>query len=50
MTHKGNAAVPTGRMADDRDVAHAVLFLVSDEARFITATESIIDGSIAAMP
>ena len=46
-----NAAVPMGHMGDSSDVAHAVLFLVSDEARFITATEIIVDGgSTAAMP
>ncbi|HET6306490.1 MAG TPA: SDR family NAD(P)-dependent oxidoreductase [Rhodopila sp.] len=46
-----NAAVPMGHMGDAWDVAHAVLFLASDEARFITATEIVVDGgSIAAMP
>lgn len=46
-----NAAVPMGRMGDAWDVAHAVLFLVSDEARFITATEIVVDGgSTATMP
>jgi NAD(P)-dependent dehydrogenase (short-subunit alcohol dehydrogenase family) len=46
-----NAAVPMGHMGDAMDVAHAVLFLASDEARFITATEIIVDGgSTAAMP
>ncbi len=46
-----NAAVPMGHMGDAWDVAHAVLFLASDEARFITGTEIIVDGgSVAAMP
>jgi NAD(P)-dependent dehydrogenase (short-subunit alcohol dehydrogenase family) len=46
-----NNAVPMGHMGDAWDVAHAVLFLASDEARFITATEIIVDGgSTAAMP
>lgn len=46
-----NAAVPMGHMGTAWDVAHAVLFLASDEARFITATEIIVDGgSTAAMP
>jgi NAD(P)-dependent dehydrogenase (short-subunit alcohol dehydrogenase family) len=46
-----NAAVPLGHMGDAWDVAHAVLFLVSDEARFITATEIVVDGgSTASMP
>jgi NAD(P)-dependent dehydrogenase (short-subunit alcohol dehydrogenase family) len=46
-----HAAVPMGHMGDAWDVAHAVLFLVSDESRFITATEIVVDGgSTAAMP
>jgi NAD(P)-dependent dehydrogenase (short-subunit alcohol dehydrogenase family) len=46
-----NAVVPMGRMGDAWDVAHAVLFLASDEARYITGTEIIVDGGItAAMP
>ena len=46
-----NAAVPMGHMGDAWDVAHAVLFLASDEAKFITATEIVVDGgSTAAMP
>lgn len=46
-----NAAVPMGKMGDAWDVAHAVLFLASDEAKFITGTEIIVDGgSSATMP
>jgi NAD(P)-dependent dehydrogenase (short-subunit alcohol dehydrogenase family) len=43
-----NAGIPMGAMGDAWDVAHAVLFLVSDEARYITATELIVDGGISA--
>jgi NAD(P)-dependent dehydrogenase (short-subunit alcohol dehydrogenase family) len=43
-----NASVPIGRMGDAWDVAHAVLFLASDEARYITATEIIVDGGMTA--
>lgn len=46
-----NASVPMGHMGDSWDVAHAVLFLASDEARFVTATEIVVDGgSTATMP
>ena len=31
-----------------RDTAHAVLFLASDEARFITGTEIVVDGGMTA--
>ncbi len=40
--------VPMGRMGDSFDVAHAVLFLASDEARYITGTEIVVDGGITA--
>jgi 3-oxoacyl-[acyl-carrier protein] reductase len=37
-------SVPLGRLGTPRDVAHAVLFLVSDEAAYITGTTIVIDG------
>jgi NAD(P)-dependent dehydrogenase (short-subunit alcohol dehydrogenase family) len=40
--------VPMGRMGDGWDVAHAVLFLASDQARYITATELVVDGGLSA--
>ena len=43
-----HAQVPAGRMGDAWDVAHAVLFLASDEARYVTATEIVVDGGITA--
>ena len=42
------AQCPMGRMGDAWDVAHAALFLASDEARYITGTELIVDGGITA--
>ena len=45
---KRNAQVPMGRMGDAWDVAHAVLFLASDEARHITATQIVVDGGVTA--
>lgn len=41
---KRHAQVPMGRMGTGWDVAHAVLFLVSDEAGYITGTEIVVDG------
>jgi NAD(P)-dependent dehydrogenase (short-subunit alcohol dehydrogenase family) len=35
-----------GFMGDGRDTAHAVLFLASEEARFITGTEIVVDGGM----
>ena len=38
-----------GRLGVPDDVAYAVLFLASDESRFITASEIRIDGGISIM-
>lgn len=40
--------VPMGRMGDAWDVAHAVLFLASDESRYITGQQIVVDGGITA--
>ena len=42
------AQCPMGRMGDAWDVAHAALFLASDEAKYITATELVVDGGMTA--
>jgi NAD(P)-dependent dehydrogenase (short-subunit alcohol dehydrogenase family) len=42
------ARIPLGFMGDGRDTAAAALFLASDEARFVTATELIVDGGMSA--
>lgn len=43
-----NKQVPSGKMGDAWDVAQAVLFLVSDEAKYITGQEIVVDGGITA--
>jgi NAD(P)-dependent dehydrogenase (short-subunit alcohol dehydrogenase family) len=40
--------IPIGFMGDGRDTANAALFLASDEARFITGTEIVVDGGMVA--
>lgn len=40
--------VPMGRMGDAWDVAHAVLFLASDQSRYITAQQIVVDGGLTA--
>ncbi len=42
------ARIPLGFMGDGRDTAHAALFLASDEARFVTGTEIVVDGGMSA--
>jgi NAD(P)-dependent dehydrogenase (short-subunit alcohol dehydrogenase family) len=39
--------IPLGFMGDGRDTAAAVLFLASDEARFVTGTELVVDGGMS---
>jgi NAD(P)-dependent dehydrogenase (short-subunit alcohol dehydrogenase family) len=43
-----NASVPMGRMGSAWDVANAVVFLASDEAGYITATQLVVDGGVTA--
>ena len=38
--------IPLGFAGDGRDTANAALFLASDEARFITGTEVVVDGGM----
>jgi NAD(P)-dependent dehydrogenase (short-subunit alcohol dehydrogenase family) len=40
--------IPLGIEGDGRDTANAVLFLASDEARFVTGTEIVVDGGMTA--
>lgn len=43
-----HASVPMGHMGTGWDIAHAVLFLVSEEAKYVTATEIVVDGGFTA--
>jgi 3-oxoacyl-[acyl-carrier protein] reductase len=42
--HAMEGSVPLGRLGGPRDVAHAVLFLASDEAAYVTGTTIVVDG------
>lgn len=44
MIETRHAQVPTGRMGDGWDTARAALFLASDEARYITGAQLVVDG------
>src|SRR3954469_2763800 len=48
LVAKRHASVPMGRMGDAWDIANAVLFLASDEAKYITATQLVVDGGLTA--
>src|SRR5919107_737906 len=41
------ARIPLGFAGDGRDTANAVLFLASEEARFVTGTELVVDGGMS---
>ena len=41
-----NKQCPTGKMGDAWDVAHTALFLASDEAKYITGAQLVVDGGI----
>lgn len=41
--------VPLGRLGEPEEVAYMVLYLASDESRFVTGAEFKIDGGISAM-
>jgi NAD(P)-dependent dehydrogenase (short-subunit alcohol dehydrogenase family) len=43
-----HSQVPMGRMGDAWDVAHTVLFLASDESKYITAQQIVVDGGLTA--
>lgn len=42
------ARIPLGFMGDGNDTANAAVFLASEEARFITGTELVVDGGMTA--
>ncbi len=44
------ANVPLGRVATTQDMANACLFLLSEQASFITGTELVVDGGLTARP
>ena len=47
LVRRRDAQCPTGKMGDAWDVAYAALFLASDEAKYITGAELIVDGGLS---
>ncbi len=48
LLRQRQARIPLGFMGDGMDTANAALFLASDEARFVTGTEIVVDGGMTA--
>ena len=50
LQEKVASHIPLGRLGNVEDLANACLFLLSDEASYITGTELIVDGGLTALP
>ncbi len=48
LDQMSEAAVPIGKKGLPEDIAAGVLFLASDESRYMTGSELVIDGGITA--
>lgn len=48
LLNERQSRIPLPFMGDGRDTANAVLFLASDESRFVTGTEIVVDGGMSA--
>ena len=42
-----SAQCPTGKMGDAWDVAYAALYLASDEAKYVTGAQLVVDGGLS---
>jgi NAD(P)-dependent dehydrogenase (short-subunit alcohol dehydrogenase family) len=50
LARRTAASIPLGRLGRPEDMAAACLFLLSDQASFITGTELLVDGGRMALP
>jgi NAD(P)-dependent dehydrogenase (short-subunit alcohol dehydrogenase family) len=48
LEREAGRQIPLGRLADPREVANAVTWLLSDEASYVTGTHLFVDGGLTA--
>ncbi len=48
MRNKLENAAPLRRMGEVNDIAHLVVYLASDESKFVTGAEMVVDGGLTA--
>jgi len=48
LLRQRQSRIPLPFMGDGRDTAYAALYLASDESRFVTGTEIVVDGGMSA--
>ena len=46
MMRLRDAMIPIGKQGESWDVAHAALFLASDDAKYVTGTSLVVDGGL----
>jgi NAD(P)-dependent dehydrogenase (short-subunit alcohol dehydrogenase family) len=47
MVRERAAQCPMGHMGDAWDVAYAALYLASDEAKYVTGADLVVDGGLS---
>jgi NAD(P)-dependent dehydrogenase (short-subunit alcohol dehydrogenase family) len=41
-------SIPMGKIGDAQDIANAVLYLASDESKYVSGTEIVVDAGMTA--
>jgi len=49
VREKVRKRIPIGEFGAPEDIAYGILYLISDESRFVTGSELVIDGGMNAI-